>query len=75
MYAVEAMHKVEPDFPQYSREFPNQFVREESSMDCWMNKCLVCKDGSLFNAKYGNSFVGDKQCSWYTWDTDKEKRC
>ena len=49
---LEALHKHDSAYPAYHHSLPACTVCEESSDNCWFNKCENCQNGTLFKAKY-----------------------
>ena len=67
--AVDALHKVCPDFPSYSHELPESFLCQPPSRNCWVNECDTCKDGSIFNRLFFSEEA--VMTTWYAWKKDE----
>lgn len=75
MEAVAALNKAVPNLPTYDNGFVRQFLCQESSIDCWFEKCTECTGISVEKLK---DAVGDIQLStkvsWWVWRKNKQTK-
>ena len=63
--AVNALHKVCPDVPKYSYDFPGTCVCDPLKEDCWMNNCESCKDAQGFQSAHPLNEI--LPATWHVW--------
>jgi len=73
MFAIDSLHKVQPQFPVYSRDFVETFLCNSAQKRCWLNECELCKDGKKFRSVYTLDEIS-AQASWFIWKNDDEGR-
>ena len=53
IFLLEALHKFNSGgFPIYNQEFVASILCNNSTDECWFNKCLICKDAAVFKTKF-----------------------
>lgn len=66
--AVAAFHKYVPSLPDYNNGFVGKLLCEDTSMDCYFGKCILCHGISSDSLK---DFVAETQLdinvSWMVW--------
>lgn len=66
--AVDALHKYVPKSPKYKDGFVQQYLCEQTSIDCWLMKCKNCT--GIHVAKI-SAFFGDvpldTKVKWMVW--------
>lgn len=69
--AVNALHKLTSNIPDYDQGFVQHFLCEPPSSDCWFSKCSKCTDVSVekltaFVAFYGKMPL-ESNVRWMVW--------